>query len=171
MTFFAHSPWSRRWRVGIWGKCQRPHHGVPWAVPLVHSPAVQGTGIPSSNPTSSLKVWLKSQKTSQFPRIWWRRGAVPLQSPWPVAHRDSDCVCGAPVCGRCVWTFICLWLSSRLMQKYALKKKKKLCYAVAKCSIDVSFNWPQEAFWLPVHSPQLHWGFSHTLISGVSTVH
>lgn len=83
-----------------------------------------------------------TENPSQFPRIWWKRGAVGwvggrdtlTSDTGTVVHRDSGCVWGAPAQGRCMWGFICLWLSSRLMQKHAWKQRELwLCYCKMQC--------------------------------------
>lgn len=171
----AHSPWSGRWqRVGAWGKCQCPDYGVPWAVPLVHSSSAccWHQFKPQFQPQDVAEI---TENASQFPRIWWKRGAVGWLDcrdnfPKPPHHQqrtETQAVLEVPQCmaGLCE-------AFQQADAETCLKKPQKSCsYAVVKCSVDVAFNWPQKASWLPVHSPLLHWGFSDTLISGVSTAH
>lgn len=146
ITFFvcAHFPWSGRWQqVGASGKCQCPHYGAPWVVPLVHSPAVQGAAGTDSNPSSSLKMWLKSQKTPvSFPRSG---GREELLAGWVVGTplavtqgqwcREAQTVFDVPQHMAGLYE---LHLSVAFLQTGAercLKKKKKLwlCCCKTQC--------------------------------------
>lgn len=125
--------------------------------------------LPVQTPVPASWCGWKHRNPSQFARI------CPSPSPLAsdtgtAAHRESVCVWGAPVHGRCVWALLCRAFQQADAETCFKKKKKLWMLQNAVCSVDESFHWPQEASWLSVHSPLLHWGFSHTLISGVSTV-
>lgn len=124
-----------------------------------------------------------TENPSQFPRIWWKRGAVgwvvgkdTLSKPSPQWHRDSSAqrlgLCLRCMAGVCEPSSVCLWLSSRLMQKHALKKavvmllqNAALMYPLTAprkpsgclCTACCCTTWVEAS--------------SHTWISGVSTLH
>lgn len=95
-------------------------------MPLVHSPAVQGAaGTPSSNPSSSLTMWLKAQITPvSLP------GSVPLQAPSPVTLGQrctgNQTVFEVPQCmaGLCEPSSVCAFQQADAETCFKKKKKK-----------------------------------------------